>query len=193
MKKLSLLITVGLMAGCAAQPTQLVQPQVSESANSIPQWVLNPTAEDGLASSACVPWSGQMTVDRAQAIAAARAGLSQQIEIKASVLDRLYMRNTTSDGRSNQGGTFEQVSKQVSSQTMQGTVAREIAMTQINDQDMLCAYVVMPHTREVFDTVVEGSNRQLDPTSREALYEEFRTQKALESLERELEQLQGAN
>lgn len=188
MNKLSSLIAVGLLAGCAAQP---VQPPVSESANQIPSWVLNPIAEDGLASSACVPWSGQMTVDRAQAIAAARADLTQQIEIKASVLDLLYMRNTTSDGRTTQGGTFEQVSKQVASQTIQGAVPREIAMTTINDQDMLCAYVVMPQTREVFDTVVDGSSRQLDPTSREALYEEFRTQKTLEILERELEQLQG--
>lgn len=58
---------------------------------------------------------------------------------------------------------------------------------------MLCTFVVMPQTREVFEEIVEGSNRHLDPTSREALYEEFRTQKALESLEQELEQLQSVN
>lgn len=76
---------------------------------------------------------------------------------------------------------------------IEGPAPREIALTSINEQEMLCAYVVMPQPREVFEEIVEGSNRHLDPTSREALYEEFRTQKALESLEQELEQLQSVN
>ena len=187
MKKLTLLIAMGLLTACASQP------QPTETVAEIPSWVLNPVADDGLASSACVPWTGHMTVDRAQAIAAARADLTQQIEIKSSVLDRLYMRNTNSGGQSTQGGTFEQVSKQVASQSLQGAAPREIALTTINEQEMLCAYVVMPQTREVFEEIVEGSKRHLDPTSREALYEEFRTQKALESLEQELQQLQSGS
>lgn len=190
MKRLTLLMMAGLLTACASQPDETAAP---ETTSGIPSWVLSPVSDDGLASSACVPWSGHMTVDRAQAIAAARADLSLQIETKASVLDRLYMRNTVSDAQSTQGGTFEQVSKQVASQSLQGAAPREIVLTEINEQEMLCAFVVMPQTREVFDQIVGDSNRQLNPMSREAMYEEFRTQKALETLERELEQLQSSH
>lgn len=188
MKIIMFLVSATLLAACAAQP------ELDESSGpEIPQWVTNPISEAGLASSSCVPWSGHMTVDRAQAISAARADLTAQIEIKSSVLDRLYMRNTTSDTQSTQGGTFEQVSQQVASQRLQGAVPQEIAMVDINEQQMLCAFVVMPDTRDVFDEIVEQSNRRLDPNSREALYEEFRTQKAVENLERELERLESSN
>lgn len=198
------LIIIGVcfaLAACASQPEQTEEQKSSAQANqqmqsvtgnpqdSAPAWVFLPKSDSGLASSACVDWSGNMAVDRPQAVAAARADMAQQISIKASVLDKLYNRKLQAEGKSDVGSTFEQVTKQVSSETLEGSTPEEISLAQIDGKKYLCALVVKEDTRETFDTLVDESNRQLDPQSKAALYEEFRTQKAMKELEKELESL----
>ncbi|ASG65244.1 hypothetical protein [Idiomarina piscisalsi] len=198
------ILTIGVccaLAACASQPKQTETQRSSAQANSqmqavtgnpqdsAPGWVFLPKSDKGLASSACVDWSGNMSVDRPQAVAAARADMAQQISIKASVLDKLYNRKLQAEGKSDVGSTFEQVTKQVSSETLEGSTPQEISLAQIDGKKYLCALVVKEDTRETFDTLVEESNRQLDPQSKAALYEEFRTQKAMKELEKELENL----
>ncbi|MCL2916291.1 hypothetical protein L2725_21380 [Shewanella corallii] len=187
MKKILLLAAIFGLAGCNS--TSKTQSEPLAENDAIPDWVLMPVSERGLASSSCVAWSGNMTVDRAQAIAAARADLTQQIKVKSSVMDKLYSRKTQADGQSNSGGSFEQVSKQVAEQSLAGAKATKVAFARLDNQKQLCALVVMENTKETFDNLVQASGRQLDPTSEAALYEEFRAQKAMESLEAELEKL----
>ena len=49
--------------------------------------------------------------------------------------------------------------------------------------------VVTTNTKETFSNLIEQSGKRLDPSSRAALYEEFKTQKAVKELEQELEKL----
>lgn len=190
-----------VLAACASQPKQQKTVESSEQTNkqmqgvtgnaqdTAPAWVFLPKSDNGLASSACVDWSGNMAVDRPQAVAAARADMAQQISIKASVLDKLYNRKLQAEGKSDVGSTFEQVTKQVASETLEGSTPENVSLAKIDGKKYLCALVVKKDTRETFDTLVEESSRDLDPQSKAALYEEFRTQKAMDELEKELESL----
>jgi len=197
------ILTISLccaLAACASQPKQQAA-EPSEQTNkqmqdvtgnpqdTAPAWVFFPKSDKGLASSACVDWSGNMAVDRPQVMAAARADMAQQVSIKASVLDKLYNRKLQAEGKSDVGSTFEQVTKQVASETLEGSTPENVSLAQIDGKKYLCALVVKKDTKETFDTLVEESNRELDPQSKAALYEEFRTQKAMDELEKELESL----
>ena len=101
-------------------------------------------------------------VDKAQILAAARTDLAQQIQIKASVMDKLYNRKVQADKGMNVAGTFEQVSKQVAQEYLVGTVTKEVAFARIDGEKQLCALVVMRDTKAAFDDMVEKSNHQLD-------------------------------
>jgi hypothetical protein len=191
MKKLLPLVAVITLAACSSTVDTQSTPLANNDA--IPDWVLLPLSDSGLASSSCVTWSGNMSIDRAQAIAAARADLVQQVQIKASVMDRLYQRKTQSDKLVNVGGTFEQVSKQVAEQNLAGSIPQKVAFARLDGVKQLCAFVVMKNTKETFDNMVDQSGKRLEPGSREALYEEFRAQKAMKELEKELDTLNKAS
>ncbi|PYE35153.1 LPP20 lipoprotein [Idiomarina fontislapidosi] len=203
MKKTLLVLSVtGLLAACSSQPQQPTEQQMQQQAqqqtnrdvqkvtgnvnDTAPGWVFNPQSDKGLAASSCVDWSGNMAVDKPQAIAAARADLTQQIQVKASVLDKLYNRKVQAEDGSSVGATFEQVSKQVASETLVGSTPEEMSMARIDGKKYLCALVVLDETRDTFDAIIDASKRTIDPQSKEALYEEFRAQKAMKELEAEL-------
>lgn len=199
MKKTLLTLSLaGLLAACSSQPQPTVVQQQQQinvgiqqvtgnTTDNAPGWVFNPASEKGLAAASCVDWSGNMAVDKPQVIAAARADLSQQIQVKASVLDKLYNRKVQAADGSSVGASFEQVSKQVASETLVGSTPEEIAMARIDGKKYLCALVVLDQTRETFDALVDASKRTIDPQSKAALYEEFRAQKAMQELEAELQ------
>lgn len=187
MKKL--LSVMAALALGACSNTEKNQSQPLAKNDSVPSWVFLPVSEKGLASSSCVRWSGNMTTDKAQAIAASRADLVQQIQVKASVMDRLYQRKAQSNEQLNIGGTFEQVSKQIAEQSIVGAIPEKIAFARLDGQKQLCALVVMSNTQETFSNLVAKSGKRLDPSSREALYEEFKAQKAMKDLEKELNNL----
>lgn len=187
MKKILPIIAALALGACSS--TEKTQSVPLAENDAMPNWVLLPVSDKGLASSSCVPWSGSMSTDRAQAIAAARADLSQQIQVKASVMDRLFQRKAQSEDQLNVGGTFEQVSKQVAEQSLVGAIPQEIAFARLDGTKQLCAFVVMSNTQDTFNNLVTQSGKRLDPSSREALYEEFRAQKAMKDLEKELDSL----
>lgn len=192
LKKSLLAMSLGtLLSACAStpepKPTDNTQKINGNPSDNAPSWVFLPKSEKGLAASSCVNWTGNMSIDRPHAIANARADLAQQISVKASVLDKLYNRKLQADGKSNVGSTFEQVSKQVASESLTNSTPEEISMATLDGDKYLCALVVLNQSKEAFEGLVQNSGRQLDPQSKAALYEEFRAQKAMKDLEKELE------
>lgn len=183
MKKLITITAALVLTACAAQqPVSVSSTNALTEEDKAPDWVFLPKSDNGLAASACVRWSGAMNVDKAQATATARAELAQQVRLKASVLDKLYSRKTSVHDADSIGGTFEQASQQVASETLTGSSVEEISFAVIDGSKYLCSLVVLENTRNAFEGLVEGSQRRLDPMSDEALYEEFRAQKTLDEL-----------
>jgi len=194
LKKSLLALSLGaLLSACASAPESSAIDTTREVTgnplDNAPSWVFLPKSDKGLAASSCVEWTGNMSIDRPHSIANARADLAQQINIKASVLDKLYNRKLQAEGKSDVGSTFEQVSKQIASESLANSTPEEISLATLDGKKYLCTLVVLSQSENTFDDLVEGSGRQLDPQSKAALYEEFRAQKAMKDLEKELESL----
>lgn len=188
-KKLIIATACLFISACGS--TSAPKPTLLETTDSVPSWVLNPNVENALAASSCVPWSGNLSIDKAQSLSMARAEISQQLKLKVSVLDKMYQRKLESDGKQNTGGTFEQVSKQISEQTLVNTKADKVEFAKIDGQKQLCTLVTLSEKKNelLFDQLVNKSGNKIDPTSKAALYEEFRAKKASQELEQELKKL----
>jgi hypothetical protein len=177
------LSAIALLTACSSNPTQ------STSVGDIPSWVLNPQVEDGIAVAECVVFSGNMSIDRQEAMANARASLAQRIETKVSVLDKTYKEKVTGMGSSaSSGSTFSSVSKQVTQQTLNGTTPLKTDIIKIQEKDNYCILVGIGQasTKELFDSLVAQSKRPMDDEQKALLFDAFKSQKAAEQLDEEL-------
>jgi hypothetical protein len=175
-----------VLAGCASTPkeTPSMPPLLM-----LPAWVANPSIEDGIASAECVPWSGDMSLDRAEAVAKARADLAKQIEIKVKAMDKTYARKVKTTGGISTGGVFETVSKQVTNRNLNASQVNKVDVVQINNTDHLCAMVVFGReaSRRLFDDILNNTQvaQQFSPQDEAVLWEEFKAYKAQQELDKE--------
>ena len=153
-----------------------------------PSWIDKPIVADGIAESACVSSSGNMTLDKKRATANARAMIAQSIETRIKAMDKTYQRVTESEQEMTSGSTFESVSKQITEQSLNGTKAVESGYFKINDKNQYCVMVAFgqQETKSVFEQALKATKTQLTLTSERAMYEEFRAYKAQEELEQSL-------
>lgn len=175
-----------IVAGCASTPKEKAKPN---AISSLPDWVSNPTIADGIASSECVPWSGDMSLDRAEAVAKARADLAKQIDIKVKAMDKTYGRKTKTAAGVSSGGVFETVSKQVTQRNLSATQVIKVDLVDINKTDHLCAMVAFGSaaSKKLFDDIVSSSAAadQISPQDERVLWEEFKAYKGHQELDAE--------
>lgn len=182
--KLSVLsLAIGLTA-CSGSPEKKETP----AERAYPAWIDQPVVTDGIAESACVSSSGNMTLDKKRATANARAMIAQSIETRIKAMDKTYQRVTESEQEMTSGSTFESVSKQVTEQSLNGTKVIESGYFRINDKNQYCVMVGygQQETKAVFDNAMKAAKAEMSPTSERAMYEEFRAYKALQELEESL-------
>tara|TARA_R110001583_G_scaffold50189_6_gene156622 strand:+ start:5268 stop:5852 length:585 start_codon:yes stop_codon:yes gene_type:complete len=185
-KKIHLLSlpAIVLLSACSnSEPTQ------ETVVGDIPSWILNPQVEDGIAVSECVLWSGNMSIDKQQAIANARASLAQRIESRVSAMDKTYRDKVEVASGVESGSTFSSVSKQVTEQTLTGTNPIKTDIVKIEDKDNLCILVAIGQesTKAIFDRLVDDSQRTMNTTQKDVLYQEFKAQREGLQLNQELE------
>lgn len=190
MKKNNMVLSVlcvSLLAACGSTP-EVVEEKVT---SNIPQWVLNPIIEDGLAASDCVKYSGNFSIDQKMATANARVSLAQQISLNVKSLDKTYSNRTDSEGESTTGSTFSSVSKQITDQKLSGSRLIKSDVVKIMGKEHFCAMVTLsPHsTKDLFDSILSESERKVNPQDEKFLYQEFKAFKAEENLEKEIERL----
>lgn len=176
-----------ILISCTTVPKQAPEPETPVS--TLPDWVANPTIEDGIASSDCVPWSGDMSLDRAEAVAKARADLTKQIEIRVKAMDKTYARKVKTAAGVTSGGTFESVSKQVANRNLNASQVNKVGMVNINGVQHLCTMVVFGReaNRRIFEDLIQTSqaSSQISPQDESVLWEEFKAYKSQQELERE--------
>ncbi|MFA0087191.1 hypothetical protein BCU70_02230 [Vibrio sp. 10N.286.49.C2] len=154
-------------------------------------WVHSPSVDDGLAAVGCASSSGNFSLDKKRAESQARTSLIQSINMKATNMDRhatVLVSNT--DGTS-VGETFESVSKQISQVRLRHSQIVKLDVGEIFGQRQVCAMAVLDSATlaTYFDDLVASTGAQIDPNDQEAMYEEFKTQKAMNDLESELKRL----
>lgn len=182
---LSLSAIVLLSACSSSKPTQ------ETVVGDIPSWVLNPQIEDGIAVSECVLWSGNISLDKHQAIANARASLAQRIQTHISTMDKAYRDKIEAVSGSESGSTFSSVSKQVTQQTLVGTSPLKTDIVNIEEIKNLCVLVGIGQesTKVLFDDLVKAAERPMNDDQKDILYQEFKAQRADLSLDKGLDKL----
>ena len=175
-----------LVAGCTST--------TGNKTGDFPDWVMAPgkqAGEGALADTECVRDNASMSMLKSKAIALARANIAQQIQIKVQAMDKTYQAMTESDETSGSGSTFESVSKQVTDQMLRGAIPDRMEyISSPNEGRQLCVMVVLSpeKNKQVFNSLLQSSDRQLTPENEALLYQEYRAQRAQEELEEFLNQ-----
>jgi hypothetical protein len=176
-----------IIAACGSTPKE------ETSLSNIPQWVLNPVVEDGIAASNCVKSSGNFSVDQKMATANGRLALAQQIEVRVEGLDKTYDRRTDANGDTSSGSNFSSVSKQLTKTKLVGSRPIKTDMVMISGKEHFCVLTTLsPNaTKDLFKSIVQDSERKVNAQDEKFLYEEFKAHKAEQSLEKEIARLTG--
>ncbi|TEW56725.1 hypothetical protein E2R68_01395 [Psychromonas sp. RZ22] len=184
---LSLPVIVLLSACSNNNPTQ------ETAIGTIPTWILNPQVEDGIAVSECVLWSGNMSIDKQQAMANARTSLAQRIETRVTAMDKTYRDKVESIAGTQSGSTFTSISKQITEQTLVGTSPMKTDVVKIADKDNLCVLVGIGQesTKAIFDELVKAADRPMSPGQKDTLYQEFKAKQPEQQMDDELKKLEA--
>jgi len=179
----SAIVLSSILAACGSTGSSSVNP------DDIPEWVLNPTVDDGIAAATCVVWSGNLSIDKAQATSLSRVALAQQIETQVRALDKTYLDKVEVDSGTQAGSTFTQAAKQLAEQTLVGSRVSRTEFAEFDGKKHLCVMTALgePETKQLYEELLTQSERKVTPSQKEVLYQEFKAQKAMEELDAELE------
>ena len=175
-----------VLIACSSGPTPKVDKTNAPSSKFLPEWVGNPTIMDGIASTGCVLWGEDISLDRAEAVAEARSDLAKTIEIKVKAMDKTYAStNRTPDG-STWGGSFETVSKQVTDQYLSASQVVNVDKVEIDKKEHLCAMVVLEGaaSRQLFDEIVgrSAAEKPVNTQDEDMLWEAFKASQGHDEL-----------
>lgn len=171
-------IVLVITTGCSSNPNKV------STNTGLPDWVTMPTTESGLAESACVPYSGQFTIDRDQATALARNGIVQQIELKAANLTKTFAHKTDTKDGSNIGANFETSARQVAEATLRGTKAVRTDVFTLDNKKQMCVLVTLNDQSldVIADQIVTQSGATLSSEDKRVITEELKAQKGQDEL-----------
>lgn len=180
-----------LLSGCGTNPDKPVaEDQVIGNSLGLPDWVVNPQIENGLADVACVPWSGHLTIDRSQASAMARNALVHQIELKAASMTKTFTHKTDTIAGSNIGADFEETARQLAEANLKGSRASRADLVTIDGKKQFCAMVTMPpaQTEALYQQLTRSGGATLSAEDDRVMFEQFKAYKAQQQLEQALQQ-----
>ncbi|GAA3947534.1 hypothetical protein [Allohahella marinimesophila] len=190
-KKLALIVSVSTLAACASQQQVPEAPVAQQS--SLPDWVMMPVVENGIADTQCVASKPGIGLNylKSTATSLARAELAKQIDIKVKAMDKTYQRMADTNEGLSVGSSFESVSKQVTEKNLAGSRAIKMDyVTMADNTQNFCVMMAMSPevTKALFKDLVEASgNQSLSPQNEAVLYERFLAEKAAKELDAEFE------
>lgn len=177
-----------LLSACGSTQKAVEAPKPS---SNIPQWVLNPVVEDGIAAADCVKSSGNFSVDQKLAASNTRVALAQQISAKVQALEKNYQERIDSNEEMTTGTTFTSVAKVLTDQTLTGSRVVKSDIVSIQGKDHYCSLMTLSptSTKELFDALITQSKRRVNPQDEKFLYQEFKAAKAQEDLDKAMSRL----
>jgi hypothetical protein len=167
----SLIATSVLVLGCNSTP----KTNASDMGMNIPQWVLNPTVNNGLAASSCVTASNSFSMDKSQASTQARAELASQIETRVSSLQEEYSTKISSMGNTNTESKISITTAQLTDQYLRGSKVVKVDYAQMDAVKNLCTMVTLSEvkSKELFSQLLKQAPIKLDPENETLLYLNF--------------------
>lgn len=146
-------------------------------AADVPEWVLNPEYPGGIAAADCVTSTGALSIDRQQAIAAARVALAQQLGVRVKAVDKLYIERTGSGAQAKTQTTFESASQQLTDQTLANSrVVKTEVVKRVFGENQLCVMVAITpeSTQAYFKDLLKVANANIPAELENELFESFR-------------------
>jgi hypothetical protein len=193
LKSILILGIVSLFTGCgSSNKSELPKAKkvgentfVNPELQGAPKWVLMPQVKGYVAEMGSAPanMGNDISFQREEAMADARSNIARQIETKVNTMFKSY-KGVTGGGKD---ATFdkssESVSKQIASQTLEGTVVKD---TWISKSNTLYILMVVD-TKEVISMMEDAMNTSFK--NNKAMYQKFLASKAQDELSNELEKL----
>lgn len=165
MNKIFLLHTVALSAvlvGCASAPQW-------------PAWVMDP-GMDGVAAADCIPYSGNLSLDRQQIAAKARLSLAQQINIRIQGMDKTYQSRVDAGKAPVIKSSFESSSEQTVDTALNGARIKKFEIHTNGEGKFMCGQLVLEDgaDKKLVQNVIRSKAVQVDMDTEEILLAKFR-------------------
>lgn len=180
-----------LLTGCGGskQPAPAAAPAKADfgckfKGQPAPEWYCTPDAEGAVVAlgEAAPNKGGDRNMQRTTAVAKARAALAMDLEVKVKAMVTDWTRVTGAGDAQTYESNVEQVSKQVSAQTLQNT---KIMKSWEAPDGTLVVLVGMQENTAI------KNNIQTSLKNDQALWQQFQSQKAQEALDAEFEKQFG--
>jgi len=114
----------------------------------------------------------------------ARKNLAQAVQVKIENLEKAFIEEVGEAQGSEMNELFSSATKQITSQTLQGTVPKEQEY-ETDDDGITTAYILMVLNPDIVDASLKNNNAK-------HLYERFRASKAFEELDKEIKEFEEA-
>ena len=173
------------LVGCSSKNIGTLPPEL----RGAPNWVLNPRIEGSIASVGSAPRNAgnDFSFQRQEAMGSARDEMARQMSVKVGNMLKSFKSATGSGDDATFDRSTESVSKQIASQTLQGT--RSIN-TWISQNGTMYMHVVLDT-----ESVIEAMEQAVKTSYKndKAIYQKFLAKKAQDELKEELEAFQNTN
>ena len=197
MKKMSLkpvwfIVSAALIVGCSGAPKKEEKAQAAEPA--LPLWIASPetqVADGAFGATECVTDSGDFSMDKAEAVALARASLAKQVDVRIQTMDKTYKEKISNKNQAVSGSNFSSVSKQLADQSLKGSRLARADFVVLNEKRNLCVMVELSPAKalDLFKSALQGSEKEtgkIPAREEEVLYQEFKQKMAIDELEASL-------
>lgn len=185
----ALALTFAVMTGCggkeAAQPVAAVEPAFIEHCEyaagvRAPEWYCDPNIEGGMAAigEAKRNVAGDNNMQRTMAMANGRDALARQTEVKVQNLLTNWSRATGAGEDQTYEANFENVSRQVSKQTLEGSRQLKRWLTPDGTLVLLVG---------MSDSAAIKNGLKTSLRNEEALWQQFQSKQSLEELDKQMD------
>ena len=175
---LSLAVCIGF-SGCKSAPKM----ESDESMFDYMQEEVGKITEKGGMASVGIGESRNTQLAITKAKVEARKNLAQLVTVKIENLEKAFIEEIGEASGSEMNELFSSATKQITSQTLQGTVPK--MQKYETDDGITTAYILMVLNPDIIDASLKNNNAK-------HLYERFRASKAFEELDKEMKEYEEA-
>ncbi len=173
--------------GCSSKDSGIESLRENPEFEGAPSWVLNPQLEGGFSAIGVAKLSkAGMQFTRTQAMANGRDELARQISIKVNNMVKDFTQATGVAEAEVVDKVASTVSKQVTSQTLNGTVIKDMWISKTDNLYVLM--VLDPKMATTMKDTIKGSVASSYKND-EALWQQFQSKKAQEELDKAVSEM----
>ncbi len=173
-----------VLGGCSSAPSE---PETT--ASGLPNWIVTPSVDDGLAATGCVTASDTFRLDSNRADNAAREQLAATLgaQVESYVEDYQRAIETEEEGLTT-GAVFEQITRTVVDEKLVGSRRVMADYVEMNGERRFCSLVAVGQedVTEMLRAVAEAAEIEPDAFSNAEMREQFMSQEALNRLDQQV-------